>query len=180
MSIGYEHAVIGFYTAFVEAKHSDGGRSLGALLRELRGEARLSQAELAKRAGISAEPIKSAETEGHIPKPATLEQIATGLATYAPGRTDRELARDYYIRLMVAAGFLPAGSPAPPAELRATSVAPSEMDEISALLSQIPDASMALSSLGRGSDDWDDEDREYLRIQLLRLARRFGRTQAAS
>lgn len=66
----------------------------------------MSREQLAEAGELSVGPIKRIETEGHVPKAPTLQQIANGLATYAPGRRDQELAADYYAQLMRAAGYI--------------------------------------------------------------------------
>lgn len=65
----------------------------------------MTREQLAEAGQLSIGPIKRIETEGHVPKANTLQQIAEGLATYAPGRRDDELARSYYEQLMRAAGY---------------------------------------------------------------------------
>lgn len=65
----------------------------------------MSRDQLAEAGGLSVGPIKRIENEGHIPKPQTLQQIAEGLATYAPGRRDDDLAQQNYEKLMQAARF---------------------------------------------------------------------------
>lgn len=166
------------YTGYVEGKHAVS--ELAALLRRLRDErGRMSRSQLAQNAGLSLEPIKSIETEGHVPKPSTLRQIANGLAAYAPGRRDKELADSYYLRLMTAAGYVAPSHGQGDKALQPVPERSPLQAEIAALLAQIPDATIALTSLARGSDDWDDEDREYVLGQLRRLARRYGRTQTS-
>jgi len=87
------------------------------LARELvacRDEARrISQDDLAELARVSRNTISDIERAISLPKAGTLRKLANGLATYAPGRRDNDLADEYYERLMRAAGY--AGSAAPPA-----------------------------------------------------------------
>src|SRR4051812_56998 len=94
------------YTCEVARKVTIRRPDLGELLQQLRGTARMSREQLAEAGGLSVGPIKRIETEGHVPKPVTLQQIAEGLATYAPDRRDDELAAHYYQRLMLAAGYI--------------------------------------------------------------------------
>lgn len=51
--------------------------------------------------------------------------------------------------------------------------------EIEVLLTKLPDVSIALTDLARGSHEWDAEDAEFVRNRLRRLAEQFGRSQAA-
>src|SRR4051794_30838368 len=79
------------YTYEVARKVTIRRPDLGELLQQLRGTARMSREQLAEAGELSVGPIKRIETEGHVPKPGTLQQIAEGLATYAPERRDDEL-----------------------------------------------------------------------------------------
>jgi transcriptional regulator with XRE-family HTH domain len=96
-------------------KRTAGQHELSDVLKRLRGEARLTIQGLAKISGVSARPIKGIENEGRIPKASTLRQIADGLATYAPGRRDQELADEYYRQLMEAADYSSPGTASEPA-----------------------------------------------------------------
>jgi hypothetical protein len=66
----------------------------------------MSQETLRDLSGVGTTTIKDAEKNAQIPKADTLKLLADGLATYAPGRKDTELAATYYSRLMKAAGYL--------------------------------------------------------------------------
>jgi transcriptional regulator with XRE-family HTH domain len=99
-------AFLSSYTDEVARKVTIREHELGDLLQQLRVAARMSRDQLAEAGGLSVGPIKRIETEGHIPKAFTLKLIAEGLATYAPGRRDDELAAHYYQRLMLAAGYV--------------------------------------------------------------------------
>lgn len=96
------------YTDEVARKVTIRQHDLGELLQQLRDSSRMSREQLAEAGGLSVGPIKRIENEGHVPKPFTLRQIAEGLATYAPGRRDDELAAHYYQRMMLAAGYIKA------------------------------------------------------------------------
>lgn len=78
------------------------GRELGTI----RNEARLSQGELARLAGISRNSVGSIEREEWRPKAPTLRLLANGAATDGAGQRDPQKADVYYDRLMRAAGYL--------------------------------------------------------------------------
>ena len=64
-------------------------------------------------AGVNRNTISDIERRMVLSKSPTLRRIADGLATYAPGRRDQELADAYYQRLMRAAGYLTDPGPDP-------------------------------------------------------------------
>lgn len=97
----------------VVRKETIGRHELAELLKALRTDSRMSREQLAEAGELSVGPIKRIETEGHVPKAPTLQLIANGLATYAPGRRDDELAAAYYDRLMRAAGYMTGPATAP-------------------------------------------------------------------
>lgn len=78
------------------------GRELGAI----RTEARLSQGELGKLAGISRNSVGSIEREEWQPKAPTLRALADGAATDGAGTRDPVKADAFYGRLMRAAGYI--------------------------------------------------------------------------
>lgn len=166
------------YTGFVTRQVGKNEPGLPEELAAIRTEARLSQEGLGKLAALSRNSVGLIERGETQPRPGTLKALAEAAATNGAGQRNEELADHYYDRLMRAAGYSRgdrrSGSVGS-ADQRLTAEA-----EIAALLEQIPGASIALTSLARGSDDWDDDDREYVLSQLRRLARRFGRSQAAS
>lgn len=116
----------------------------------------MSRDQLAQAGGLSVGPIKRIETEGHVPKAQTLQQIADGLATYAHDRRDPELADGYYQRLMRAAGYLeerPA-EPEPPSRVRP--VEDLTDDEVRDALTRISrDPNMSAEFLDV-AEDWSD------------------------
>jgi transcriptional regulator with XRE-family HTH domain len=168
------------YTGEVARKVTIRQHDLGALLLQLRDASRMSREQLAEAGGLSVGPIKRIENEGHVPKAFTLQQIAEGLATYAPGRRDDELAAHYYQRLMLAAGYIKTIVESP---LLADKSAPAAADgsglrqEVAALM---PDADAAeVDELVRQLATLPDADRrkvldgwrDHLTGRLTRLGR---------
>lgn len=118
-------ALFRLYTGGMAQKQTTGRDELAELLKLLRGKARMTRGQLAAASAgeVSVGPIKRIELEGYVPKARTLEAIAKGLATYAEGRRDDELAADYYDQLMRAAGYRigarPTETPPPTIDTRA-------------------------------------------------------------
>lgn len=160
------------YTASVAEKHAKAASPLAEALKELRADAGITQAKLARLAGTSMEPIKSIETEGHVPKASTLRQLADGLATYAPGRRDPELADEYYERLMRAAGYV-APVRGTPGEYPEKAQRPNSIEEdIAAMLRRDPEISIALTKIARGATYANEDDLEFIRDGLRLIASR--------
>lgn len=165
-----------------------GRPGVGEVLARWMNDRDVNPTDLAKRAQISRATVYVV-LDSRSKNPETMRQLAFGLAkrheddaTGDPA-TERDAARD----LLQAAGYgsliveYPSSAPetgsrvkvSPPPDHRAFD------DEIAALLKQIPDASIALTDLARGADEWDDDDREFVLNRLRRLADRYGRSQAA-
>lgn len=160
----------GSYTGFVAGKHAPSRSALAEALREIRGEARLSQAKLASLAGVSLEPIKGIETEGHRPKAETLRKLADGAATNGAGHRNREQADGYYDRLMKAAGYvkevLPLDDPAPLARRPVDDLTDEEVEDALERYSADPEAAVAfLSAVKR----WQDMSPSARRLVLFSL-----------
>jgi transcriptional regulator with XRE-family HTH domain len=173
---------------------------VATLLKRLRKQARLSQRALADLGDVSQEVVARIErgfdpkTGGPVrPRPDTLRGIAKGLATSGDGTVDPVAERRIYRELFSTAGYeLPGEEPLPSPPTRPTvgrtedpvegaplSQRDQTLAEIDILIKKIPDASIALTDLARGAQDWDEEDAEFVRNRLRRLAEQFGRSQAA-
>lgn len=90
----------------MHGKVGDRRAALATELVQARGETGKSQEDLAKLAGVNRNTISDVERAITLSTAPTLRQIADGLATYAQGRRDEQLADHYYERLMRAAGYL--------------------------------------------------------------------------
>lgn len=164
--------------------------TLAQAVRGVRDLTRLGQRDFAVAAGIGKNTLGNAE-KGQKSTPETLRLIADAAAREAAGN-ERPSADDLYHRLMRAAGYIDDRPPSPPnpehqrppsgalsEDAIRVSVRQNALAEIATLLQKVPEASIALTDLSRGVDDWDDEDYEYVLTQLRRLARRYGRSQIA-
>lgn len=96
----------------------DANQRLSAELVKARAEADVSQPKLAERSGVSRNTVSDIERLVTLPSAKILRKLADGLATYAPGRTDAELAAAYYDRLMRAAGYIEDALTEPPPKPR--------------------------------------------------------------
>jgi len=170
---------------------------IAKLVKKLRTRARLSQRRLAGLSGtVSDSTIARIEhgfdrkTGGPVkPEPETLRGIARGLASSDDGEIDEARAVELYRELLEVAGYtsLILDTPATNSEAVSSERAPGARDEggnsvereIASLLARIPDASIALTDLARGSGEWGDDDREFVLGQLRLLARRYGQSREA-
>lgn len=147
---------------------------LSAELIACRSEARrVSQDDLALLAGVNRNTISDIERQLTLPKAPTLRKIARGLATYAPGRTDEELATEYYDRLMRAAGYLEDRS----GSLQADAVRPEGevMEDVQDFLRKNVGEGATVALLEVAKDGGLSEEGQETLARLLRMMRRGSR-----
>lgn len=157
-----------------------GPDALAAELMACRAEARLSQEELARIAGVNRNTVSDMERGIRRSKPATLRFLADGLATDGAGQRDPAKADAFYDRLMRAAGYL-AGQPAEPdAKVRPVEdLTDEEVEEALERWMGDPEASVAFLAFAQ---DWRDLSPEARRFALngLESARDMDRAIKAT
>lgn len=165
-----------------------GKPGVGAVLADWMNDRGLNPTDMGKRAQISRATVYVV-LDSRSKNPATMRQLAAGLAKRheTDDQGDPEIERRAARDLLTAAGYgsLIVEYPVSPDQTKnADDASPTydrsaALSEIEMLLRKVPEASIALTDLSRGVNDWDDEDYEYVLTQLRRLAKRYGRSQVA-